>query len=246
MKYLLILSIFSFIFLNEQAYSQPTATVQFIGGYSVPLGAYSGKFGVTRDQFTGNGNPDANSYFMKPGVNYGIFVKVPISKRSPFSIKGGIAFNVFGQTKEYIEGTGSITVTLKQSLFGITMGGEYDFGGRKSKVRPFAGAELSGIFFAGKYTEDYIDAVKTLTLNAAFRLGVNLVAGVDVTLHNNIGVLVGVKYSFANLIKKSFQADTRTKYNLNDASHTIDNINYPTRNITFLQLYGGISFYFGR
>lgn len=226
--------------------SQPTATVQFIGGYSMPLGDYKGTFGDTRDQFTGNGNPDSNSYFMKSGINYGIFIKIPVKKQSPFSIKGGIAFNVFSQSKEYTEGTGSITVNLKQSLFGLTLGSEYDFGGRKSKIKPFFGAELSGTFFAGKYTEDYIDSVETYNLNAAFRLGVNIAGGVDVTLHNNLGVVVGAKYSFANLIGKSYEADSRTKYNLNDDSFTLNNISYPSRNITFLQFYGGISFYFGR
>lgn len=246
MKYILIIAVISLNFMSEISYSQPTATVQFIGGYSMPLGDYRGTFGDTRDKFTGNGNPDSNSYFMKSGINYGIFIKIPVKKQSPFNIKGGVAFNVFSQTKEYTEGTSSITVTLKQSLFGLTMGSEYDFGGRKSKIRPFAGAELSGIFFAGKYTEDYIDSVETYNLNAAFRLGVNVVAGVDVTLHNNIGVVVGAKYSFANLIGKSYEADTRTKYNLNDESYTLNNISYPSRNITFLQFYGGVSFYFGR
>lgn len=245
MKYILII-ITAILAISGITYTQPTATVQFIGGYSVPLGYYSGKFGETRATFTGNGNPDSLSYFMRPGFNYGIFVKVPISKRSPFSIRGGVAFNVFGQSKEYTETTGSVTVDLKQSLFGVTIGGEYEFGGRKSKVKPFVGAELSGNFFAGKYTEDYIDSVETFNLNAAFRLGVNLIAGVDVSLHNNIGVLVGGKFVMANLIGKSYQADTRTKYNLNDGSYTYNGVAYPSRNITFLQLYGGISFYFGR
>ncbi len=246
MKYILIIAIISMTFLNEISYSQPTATVQFIGGYSVPLGYYSGKFGDTREMFTGGGNPDSNTYFMRSGFNYGIFVKIPLNKKSPISIKGGIAFNVFGQSKEYIEGAGSVTVDLKQSLFGITLGGQYDFGGRKSKIKPFLGAELAGNFFAGKYTEDYVDSVETYSLNAAFRLGLNIVAGVDVTVHNNIGLLLGAKYAFANLVGKSYEADRRPRYNLNDKSYTLGNITYPTRNITYLQFYGGISFYFGR
>ncbi len=226
--------------------SQPSATVQFIGGYSMPLGDYTGTFGELRSQFTGNGNPDSGTYFMKPGVNYGIFLKFPVTKKSPFSIKGGIGFNGFAQSKEYTESTGSVKVDLSQSILGISIGGEYDIADRKSKIRPFAGIELSANFFSGKYTEDYTDSTETFEMKGAVRMGVNLSAGVDFVLHNNIGVLVGAKYSFANVIGKSYIADARKIYGLNDASYTSENRSYPSRNITFLQLYGGMSFYFGR
>jgi hypothetical protein len=246
MKYITLIAIILMVTAGNITYSQPSATVQFIGGYSVPLGDYTGTFGDTRDKFTGNGNPDSNTYFMKPGVNYGIFLKFPVKRESPFSIKGGIAFNAFGQSKVYEEGTGSVSVDLSQSILGITMGAEYDPVHWKSKIRPFFGAELSLNFISGKYTEDYIDSTETFDMKGATRVGVNLSAGVDFILHNNIGVLVGAKYVFANLIGKSYMEDTRKTYGLNDDAYTSGNISYPSRNITFLQLYGGMSFYFGR
>lgn len=246
MKYITALLILIAISTGNMTLSQPTATVQFIGGYSMPLGDYHGTFGDTRATFTGGGNPDSNSYFMKSGVNYGIFLKFPIARKSPFSIKAGVGFNAFGQSKEYTESTGSVTVDLSQSILGISIGGEYDIADRKSKFRPFVGVELSANFLSGKYTEDYIDSTETFDMKGAVRMGVNLSAGVDFVLHNNIGVLVGAKYSFANVMGKSYTADTRTTYGLNDDSYTVGNISYPSRNITFLQLYGGMSFYFGR
>jgi outer membrane protein W len=245
MKYKLII-LLAILAINSVSYSQPTATVQFFGGYSLPMGDYGGTFGETRETFTGNGNPDSNTYFMKSGFSYGIFVKIPIKKRSSFSIIGGICFNNFGQSKEYSDSTTSVSVVLKQSLLGITIGSQYDFGGRKSKIKPFLGAEFSGNFFDGKYTEDYIDSLETFEQDAAFRLGVNVTAGVDITVHNNIGVIIGTKFSYANLIGKSYKGDTRAAYNLNDGSHTLNNVNYPSRYITYLQFYGGMSFYFGR
>ncbi len=245
MKNILFIAIISMTFLNEIAYSQATATVQFVGGYSQPIGDYYGKFGDTRATFTGNGNPDSNSYFMKFGVNYGIFIKIPVTKKSNFSIKGGVNFHNFGQSKEYTEG-GSVTVSLKQNLFAVTIGGDYDFGHFKNKLRPFIGAEFSGTFFSGSYEEDYIDSVETLELNATFRMGVNLVAGADYRLHNNIGILAGARYVYANLIGKNYDADTKTRYGLNDKSYTSGNSTYPSRNITYLQFFGGLSFYFGR
>ncbi|MEO8512376.1 MAG: OmpW family outer membrane protein [Ignavibacteria bacterium] len=247
MKYLLTIGILSLTFLNEISYSQPTATVQFIGGYSMPLGDYKGTFGETIDKFTGGGNPDSNTYFMHAGYNYGIFIKVPIKKKSSFSIKGGISFNSFGQSKEYpTSTTTSVTVTLKQSVLGITLGSEYDFGYRKNKIRPFIGAELAGNLFAGSFVEDYVDSTETFNLKSAFRLGVNVAAGVDFIVHNNIGLLIGAKFAFANLIGKSYAEDERFKYNLNDDKHTVNNVTYPSKNITYLQFYGGMSFYFGR
>src|SRR5688572_9238793 len=119
MKNILFIAIISMTFLNEITYSQATATVQFAGGYSLPLGDYYGVFGDTRETFTGNGNPDSNSYFMKHGFNYGIFVKIPVTKKSNFSIKGGVNFHNFGQSKEYSENSGSVTVSLKQNLFAV-------------------------------------------------------------------------------------------------------------------------------
>ncbi len=233
-------------FLSEISYSQATATVQFVGGYSMPLGDYHGTFGETRATFLYGGNPDSNSYFMKHGFNYGIFIKIPVTKKSNFSIKGGVNFHNFGQSKEYSNDTGSITISLTQNLFAVTMGADYDFGYFKNKLRPFIGAELSANFFSGSYEEDYIDSVETRDLNATTRMGVNLVAGADYRLHNNIGVLAGVRFVYANLIGKNYDVDTKTRYGLNDESYTLDNVTYPSRNITYLQFFGGLSFYFGR
>ncbi len=232
--------------INNISFSQPTGTVQLIGGYSLPLGDLKGKFGETRDKFTGNGNPDSNTYFMKSGINYGIFIKIPVTRKSKINFTGGIAFNIFSNSIDYNDTSGSVTINLSQSIFGFTLGGEYNFATKRSKVNPFFGAEVSVNFFSGKYTEEYISSTNTLTLNSTVRLGLNLGAGVDVVVHNNIGLLLGGKYGFANLIGKSYSADTQKNYNLNDGSYTLNGSNYPSKSITFLQFYGGISFYFGR
>lgn len=242
-KSIIILAILA---ISSVTYTQPTSTVQFIGGYSLPLGIYYGKFGETRETFMGNGNPDSNSYFMQNGFSYGIFIKVQLNRKSPFSITGGVAFNIFGQKKIYSDGFNGVTVNLGQSLFGVTLGSQYDFGGRKSKIRPFIGAEFSGNSIAGNYTEDYVDSVETFTLKTTYRLGFNVVGGVDFTFNNNIGLIFGAKYVYANLLGKSYKNDTRVEYYLNDGSHTLNNVDYPSRNITFLQFYAGVSFYFGR
>lgn len=247
MRYkLIIIAIFTIITINNISLSQPSATVQMIVGYSLPIGDLKGNFGETRSTLTGNGNPDSNTYFMNSGINYGIFIKIPVSKKSKFNINGGVAFNIFSNSAEYNEGTGSVTIDLKQSILGVTLGSEYNFATKNSKVNPFIGAELSLNFFSGKYVEDYIDSTETLTLNSAVRGGINISAGVDFVLHNNIGAVLGAKYSIANLVGRDYKEDTRRNYNLNDKSYVNGNVSYPAKSITFLQLYGGVSFYFGR
>lgn len=224
--------------------AQPSATVQFIGGYSMPTGDFTGSFPDRRIEFTGN--DVASKYLLKSGVNYGIFIKIPFAKKSPLSYKFGIGFNAFSQSREYTEDTVIITASLSQSILGINAGAEFDFSDRKSKVRPFVGAEISLNFISGSHTNDFIDSTKTLDMKGATRVGLNLSAGVDVVLHNNLGVLVGAKYAFANIIGKNFQEDTRVNYGLNDAAHSNGTVNLTAKNITFFQFYGGISFYFGR
>ena len=83
-------------------------------------------------------------------------------------------------------------------------------------------------------------------MNSTIRLGVQLSAGLDYVVHNNIGILLGAKYAFANLVGKSYQEDFGTKYNLSDAEHNANGSTYPAKNIQYLHLYGGMSFYFGR
>jgi outer membrane protein W len=247
MKYkLAILTIFTVILSNNISLSQPSATVQMIVGYSLPLPDLKGNFGQTRTTFTGNGNPDTNTYFMKSGINYGIFVKLPVTKKSNFNIKGGIAFNVFSNSTEYNDTSGSVSINLTQSILGITLGGEYIFATKKSKFNPFVDAELAVNFFSGKYTEEYVSTTNTLNLNSTVRLGIHVGAGIDYVLHNNIGAVIGAKYGIANLIGKSYEANTQKNYNLNDKSYTENGAAYPSKNITYLQFYGGVSFYFGR
>ena len=68
----------------------------------------------------------------------------------------------------------------------------------------------------------------------------------DYVFHNNLGIVVGAKYTYANLIGKEFKDDTGTKYNLNDGEHTSNGVNYPEKKVRYIHFYGGLSFYFGR
>ncbi|HRJ85220.1 MAG TPA: opacity family porin [Ignavibacteria bacterium] len=246
MKYILAALVITFVFLGEKALSQPTGTVQFYGGYSIPMGDLKGEFGNTFDTWTGNGNPDTNTYFMKSGINYGIYVKFPVKRKSPVQITGGIGFDVFSNSKIYDDNTGAADISLTQSHLAIVLGAEYNFATKKSKLNPFIGAEAMLNVIGGKLTIIYPTETKDFSMNSTMRIGLQLAAGLDIVVHNNIGIVLGGKYAFANLVGKSYEPDFGTQYNLGDAEHENNGATYPAKNIQYLHLYGGLSFYFGR
>jgi len=243
--YLVIICIGLFLMVNSSK-AQPTGTVQFFGGYSIPLGDLNGKFGSTFDTWTGNGNPDTGTYFMKSGISYGIYVKFPVKRKSPVQLTGGIGFNVFSNSQVYNDPTGAADISLTQSHLAVVMGAEYNFAKKKSKLNPFIGAEAMVNVIGGKLTIIFPTETKDFSMNSTIRLGFQVGGGLDLVVHNNIGFVLGAKYAFANLVGKSFEEDFGTKYNLGDSKHDHNGASYPSKNIQYLHLYGGMSFYFGR
>lgn len=247
MKYIkLIILIIIIISLNDNIFAQPKATVQFVGGYSLPLADLKGNFGEIYSKWTGNGNPDTNTFFMKSGINYGILVKFPIKKKSNINIIGGVAFDSFNNTASYNDSTGTADYDLTQSVLGITLGAEYNFNKRKSKLNPFFGAEFSLNIFGGKLKVNTPSEATEFSMNSTTRYGFQVGGGIDYVLHNNVGIVVGAKYSYSNLVGKEFINDIGKKYNLNDGEHSSNGSDYPEKKVTFVKFYGGLSFYFGR
>lgn len=243
--YLVMICIGLFLAVNS-AKAQPTGTVQFYGGYSMPLGDLKGEFGSTFDTWTGNGNPDTNTYFMKSGISYGIYVKFPVKRKSPVQVTGGVGFNVFSNSQVYNDATGAADISLTQSHLAVVLGAEYNFAKPKTKFNPFIGAEAMVNVIGGKLTIIFPEETKDFSMNSTIRLGLQFGGGMDIVVHNNIGIVLGAKYAFANLVGKSFEEDFGTKYNLGDAEHDLNGASYPSKNIQYLHLYGGMSFYFGR
>ena len=241
-----IIIILAILLTNKISYSQPEATVQFIVGYSHPLPDLAGNFGPVYNQWTGNGNPDSNTFFMRGAVNYGIYIKVPVKKKSHVIIIGGIAYNVFNNTVSYNDATGRGDYDLTQSILGISLGAEYNFFSKKSKFNPFIGAEALFNIFGGKLTIDGVQGSAEYTMHATTRFGFQVGGGFDYAFHNNLGLTIGAKYAYANVIGKSYAEDIGSKYHLNDGAYSFNGANYSAKDIMYLQFYGGLSFYFGR
>jgi hypothetical protein len=232
--------------LSSVSHSQPKATFQFTGGYSMPVGSLRGDFGSTSITFTEH-NPDTNSYYMKTGYGYGLVFKKAFGKERHLEIVGGLYFNLFQQSVDYNTSTdSSVSVKLRMNITSLSLGAEWAFMPKNRHINPFVGVTLDGNLFSGSLVEAFLTITNTMNLWSALRLGATFNAGIDIPFQQNVGVVIGTRYCFANLIGKSYREDNLINYGLNDAEHTINNIYYPARTIKFLQFYGGISFYFGR
>ncbi|HEY3251659.1 MAG TPA: opacity family porin [Ignavibacteria bacterium] len=236
--------IFAAFLIIKETYSQPAATVQLIGGYSIPLPDLKGTFGDSPGMLTINS--DSNTFFMKSGVNYGLVFKIPIKRKFPINIVGSLLINSFSQNKLYTDTSGYFEADINQIITTVGIGLEYSFSGKKTIFNPYAGIEFTINLFSGQFTTSTGTDPTILNLKGTVRAGIQATAGIDYVLHNNIGVTAGIKYAYANMIGKKSAPDIRPTYYLNDDDRYDQGVFYPARNITYLQLFGGVSFYFGR
>lgn len=229
-----LLVILAIVFAVSSSYAQSQVTVHVTGGYNLPLPDFKGTYPT-----------DSNSYFQKSGYNFGADGKYYLGKKRNVGITLSAGYNAF--TSGDIATTGSTTV-VKFNVITIGVGIEYAFM-PKGKANPFIGAEFSTNLFSGKLTSTPTTGTATeFTLKSASRFGAQLNGGVDIQLNKSIGVVLGVKYNLANLIGKAYDSTNTslTEYSLNDKEYTVGTTTIKARSISWIQLYGGVSFYFNR
>lgn len=241
----LLIVLVAYFYISSPAYSQPTFILQFHGGYSQPTGDFKGTFGPTLATFT-SGNPDSNTYYMKTGFNYRLSIKKLLGKKRNLFLSGELSFNLFHQNADYNLNTSyPENMKLKINITSVYFGAGWFFSPKRG-LDPFVELGLLASYFSGSL-DDILNTVDTQhLLRGTFRLGVQGGAGIDIPIQYNVGLVLGTKFSFVNLIGKSYQVDDAQNYSLNDKEYADNNGVHPARNITFLQFYGGISFYFGR
>jgi opacity protein-like surface antigen len=234
--------IFAFLVLSANTYSQPKFTINVFGGYNLPLPDLKGDVTDSVDR--------EGTYVTKNGFNAGFIGKYTVDKRGMFKITLGGSYNSFSGEGDYVH-TNNVHIHKKINILTIGLGAEYAFL-PKGKVNPFLGLDLTGNFFSGEDEEtvtaitDHDEGSETLKLKSASRFGIGVGGGVDFAFSKNVGALAGFKYHLANLIGKEHSETTAAgEYNLNDAEHTHDSETISSRNISFLQFYAGMSFYFG-
>jgi len=224
-----------FFTLNSITFSQPQVTVHVTGGYDVPLPDFKGDYPADLTK-------DPVPYFMKNGFNAGADVKYFLGKKKRnVGITLSLGYHGFS--------SGDLTDTLgtgksKINIFAAGLGIEYAFL-PKGKANPFIGAEFTGNFFSGNSKFTPTSGTETsIDLKSASRFGVQFNGGVDIAFNKNIGGVIGVRYNLANLINKEYDSasTSTTEFPLNDKETSVSK----ARNISYISLYAGISFYFNR
>ncbi len=234
-----------FILTSLEAFSQPSSSLHFLGGYSIAMGDLKGKFGDTWATFTTN--PDSNTYFLQNGFNFGLDLKfAPNLKHKGFKIIGGVSFTNFSQGAEYSDSGLSVQIAYALRIFSFSAGAEYSYITKTSKIHPFINAQLIFSLFSGNYDETYSnDNTTNLTLKSASRFGLKLGGGVDIPVGRRLGVIMGLSYNMANLMGKESTGDFGTQYSLNDKEGIVNNTRYKDKKINYLNIYVGFSLYLG-
>ena len=247
-KYLIFLS--ALLLLNVILFSQTKFTAQLYGGYSLPVADLKGKF---PDSLTYINFRTAKTLLTSYGINFGIKGKIAVDSSGSQYITAGAEYNTFSGSVDYP----SQSYKNKVNIFTFNAGIEYDIN-PKNKIVPYIGLELGVNFFSGK-AEGSGDSIVVLNRKSESRFGVIAGAGVDIKMWNSGGIVFGVKYSLSNLIgKKSETTTTTTGSVLTDdepvTSTTGSDIplndetvsNNTGKSINYVQIYLGISYYFGK
>ncbi|CAG1021810.1 hypothetical protein DOJK_01258 [Patescibacteria group bacterium] len=231
------------VMIVSVTYSQPGFTISLTGAYALPLPDLKGDLTDSLERAAGE------SYFMKTGYSVGLKGKYGVGRKKNIRLTLGGAYSRFSVDDSYHH-TNHIEVHRNISIITASLGAEYSFL-PKEKTNPFLGLELTGNFFSGKSDETVTadstadhDELGTTTenLKSASRFGIAVGGGVEVTFNKTFGAVFGFKYNLANLVGKEYNSTSVVgEYNLNDKEESTNK----AKNISFVQIYGGVNFYFG-
>ncbi len=240
--------------LNSQSYSQPKLTIDVTGGYGAPLGDFT--VDVPTDTRV---DADLFPYYTKQFWNVGADGKIAFGTQGNWRAVFGLLYNSFTNSTNAIfraDSTGTLVTTSfepKVNVLSIILGGEYAFL-PKGKVNPYVGLNLPINFFSGDFTFGQPVYVKgeirtaPMDMKSETRIGLTFDAGVNFVVSKQFGINAGMNYSILNLIGKGSDDEEEigpNEIDLGDAEHTEDGMNFPSKTLTSINGYLGVSFYFG-
>lgn len=232
--------------------SQTKWNLTITGGYTLPLADMKGDFPDTLGSAYLNFEK-SSTLLTKSGFNIGANAKYCVDTLGKARITGGFMYNSLSGSHDYSGPLGKVSYKNKVNIFTISAGAEYSFMPKK-KFNPFIGLELSANFYSGKI-EASGDTTFTQNRKSESRFGVTAGTGLNIMISKNIAAVIGVKYSLTNLIGKKTELVTTSvitddqetgtssfnELGLNDEENSVNN----SKTLYMLQIYTGLSFYFG-
>lgn len=229
----------AFLSINNSTFSQPQYKLHITGGYNLPMPDLKGE-----QTFT---TIEKDTYGMKSGFNSGLDFKYFLGKKRNVGITLGLNYNMFSNNVDSsIAGT-TYNQKNKINIFQAALGVEYNFM-PKGKTQPFLGVAFTGNFFSGSSkTEPLPTGGTDYTLKSSSRFGVKVGGGLDFKLSKSVGAIIGFDYNLSNLIGKDFDSTVtagQTEFPLNDKEFTVGTTTFKARNISYINIYAGVSFFF--
>lgn len=256
MKKLIVLLYSVLFFTSISVIAQPKITVNVTGGYGVPTGDF--KVDVPHDP-TKRLDADDFPYYTKQLINFGADGKLAIGKKGNFRAVLGLTYNMFSNNTDVTMRVdtpsvlGQVNFKPHVNVISVNLGGEWAFMPNQ-KINPFIGASIVGNFFGGDFT--FAKRVFTkgafrteLQMKSETRIGFLFDGGVDFRINPNIGAIVGVKYHMINPLGKGADDESEIaadEVDLGDKEHVRDDgTNSPSKSLSSINGYVGVSFYFG-
>lgn len=260
MRKLSVLLFALLLVVSASTFAQPKVTLHLTGGYGVPLGDFKTDVPPT-SPLTEDNRADADyfPYYTKQLINFGVDGKLAFGKQGNARVTFGLTYNMFSNSTDAvfrINPANELAVTTfkpKVNVISIALGGEWAFSPKK-KVNPFIGVGVAANFFGGKFEFGREVRVKgeqrtgPMDMKSETRIGIIFDGGIDFHLAPQIGIIAGVKYHMINPLGKGADDPSEVGANeidLGDQEHTEDGKTFANRNISSINGYLGVSFYFG-
>lgn len=225
--------------------SAPTFTLQISGNFNQSILDLSGTY---NDDFHSDDFLNGTDLGADKGYGVSILSKISISPRSHW--RANISLN-YNKVKSFTLDTDKKSEKGHSSfnIFSTGLGLEYNFT-PSHKFKIYMAGEMLISMINGKVSVDTVPSDNTLlltnfTIKNSFRIGAGFYGGSEYMLSNDIGLNLGFKLSFANLLlRNATGSNSDTEFQLRDAADP--NLKFSgDKSFSFYTLFGGINFYWG-
>ncbi len=241
---------------RTNSYAQPKVTLSVTGGYGAPLGDFTVDVPTTE-----RADADFFPYYTKQFWNVNAQGKLALGQLGNWRVLFGLGNSVYTNNTNALFYSDSTKTTLvstsfepKVNIFSILLGGEYAFL-PKGQVNPFVGVDMAINFFGGDFSFGQPVYVKgeqrtgPIDMKSETRVGLVFDGGVDFLVSKQVGITAGINYNILNLIGKGADDEEEigpNEIDLGDKEHTLDDgTESPSKTLTSINGYLGVSFYFG-